>query len=107
MTPRRSLVALAALTCVGTGGVVAASALPGHEPRTPSPVERVHRFYRAGPTAEYSGDTGSIGVVRPLRFAVTEAEPQTGVVETSFSYRTRGAGPFTMSLAVRKDGGPR
>ena len=106
MTSRRLLVCLVSLGCLATGGAAAGAALAANEPRQPDPVERVHRFYPAGPSARYSYDLGSIGAVRPLVLTVTEAEAQTGVAELSFSYHTKGPGPFVVSLGVKEVGGP-
>ena len=71
----------------------------------PSPVERVQRYYGLGPSAVYSGDSGGIGQVSPLEFQAPGAASRTGVLEASFSYRTRGAGPFVVTLRVGEVGG--
>jgi len=70
-------------------------------------VERVQRFYLAGPTADYSGDSGGIGTVAPLVWTQSSDEPATAVVELSFQYRTRGQGPFVVDLGVREVDGKR
>ena len=70
------------------------------ETDTPAQVERVHRYYRTGPSAEYHGDSGAIGQVRPLRFETTGGTPKVAVAEASFGYRTRGAGPFVVTISV-------
>ena len=101
------LVALAPLlTC---GGLVAVAATRAEQPaEVPAPVERVHRYYAAGPSAEYSGDSGGLATVAPMRWTVPAGGPTTdGVVEVSFRYRTKGDGPFVIDLGVREDGGPR
>ena len=106
MSTRRRLASVLALVVLASGGVVAAQALaPGV--RQPSPVERVDRYYRTGPSAVYSGDSGGIGQVSPLEFQAPGAASRTGVVEASFSYRTRGQGPFVVSVRVGEVGGDR
>ena len=68
-------------------------------------VDRVQRFYTVGPWAEYT-DFGQIGAVTPLRWETSGLATQTGVVEVSFQYRTRGRGPFVVTFTVREVGGP-
>ena len=108
MITRLRLAALAAVILVGSSGLVAAAVIaPGDHVQAPAPVERVHRFYAAGPSALYGSDFGSIGVVRPLVWQVPGTDPRTGVAEVSFQYRTRGPGPFVITLGVREAGGAR
>ncbi|MFC5176917.1 hypothetical protein [Nocardioides taihuensis] len=106
MSFRRRVVSVLVLVLVGSGGFVAAQALaPTVE--QPGPVERVHRYYGAGPSAVYDGDSGGIGQVSPLQFQAPGAASRAGVVEASFSYRTRGPGPFVVSVRVGEVGGER
>ncbi|MBB6628236.1 hypothetical protein H5V45_12985 [Nocardioides sp. KIGAM211] len=101
MKTRSGLVAAVALALVGGGGYAAAATLAADDaPAVPAAVERVHAYYRAGPSAEYDGDSGGIGEVRPLRFVVPEGGSRVGVAELSFHYRTRGAGPFYVSVNI-------
>lgn len=86
---------------VAGGGVAAAVLVTPKAVQVPAPVERVQRFHAVGPSAEYSGDTGGIGSVRPLIFDVGGDVEQTAVVEVSFRYRTRGDGPFTAGITLR------
>ncbi len=65
-----------------------------------APVDRAHRYYLEGPTAEYDGDAGAIGQVDPLAFEVPGEGPHVGVIEVSFEYRTEGAGPFVATLGI-------
>lgn len=104
MSTRRRVVSLLALVLVGSGGFAAAHAL-APAVKSPSPVERVQRYYGVGPSAVYSGDSGGIGGVSPLQFEAPGAASRTGVVEASFAYRTRGQGPFVVSVGVRETGG--
>ena len=104
MTPRRLVLGLVVLLLLGSGGFAAASVLAKRAPQRPAPVESVHKYYRAGPSARYEYDNGGIGVVRPLRFKVTQHRTQVGVVELSFRYRTKGDGPFTLSVGVAPTG---
>lgn len=90
---------LVALTLVGLGGFVASAAVaPGD--RVPAPVERVHRYYVVGPSAEYEGDSGGIGSVGPVTLRVPEDGERAAVVQVSFEYRTKGRGPFEISVGV-------
>lgn len=97
MSTRRRVAALVAFVLVGSGGFAAAQALsPRGTPEQPAPVARVSRFYLAGPSAEYGSDYGGIGEVRPLRLQAVGTGHET-VVTASFTYRTRGEGPFVMN----------
>ena len=99
MVTRSRTAALVALTLVGLGGFVASAAVaPGD--RVPAPVERVHRYYIEGPSADYEFDSGGIGEVRPVTWTVPEDGDQMAVVEVSFEYRTIGRGPFVVSMRV-------
>lgn len=100
----RRLAGVLALTLTGLGGF-AASAATGPSTKDPVPVQRVQRYYGTGPSADYSGDSGGIGQVRPLRFAVPEGATSTGVVEVSFQYRTKGKGPFVVHAGLEQVGG--
>lgn len=108
MVTRRRLLLPVLLLLVGSGGFVTAAALTAERAvKQPTPVERVHRYYLAGPSAVYDGDSGGIGQVQPLRFETVGGTSRVGVVEASFGYRTRGTGPFVVTLGVREAGGPR
>ena len=108
MVIRRRLVPVALLALLATTLVAVASASTRQEVvQQPSAVERVHRYYRAGPSAVYDGDSGGIGQVRPLRFETTGGLSRVAVAEASFGYRTRGAGPFVVTFGIDQVGGPR
>lgn len=108
MTTRRRLATLVALTLAGSGGFAAAAATAADDPpQVPAAVERVHRFYKAGPSAEYGSDWGGIGVVHPLAWRSPEGAAGSAIIEASFQYRTHGAGPFQLSVGVKQVGGPR
>jgi hypothetical protein len=106
MSIRRRVVSVLVLVLVGSGGFVAAQAF-APAVREPGPVERVQRYYGTGPSAVYDGDSGGIGQVAPLQFLAPGAATRTGVVEASFSYRTRGPGPFVVTVRVGEVGGDR
>ncbi len=99
MVTRSRMRALLALTLVGLGGFVASAAVaPGD--RVPAPVEHVHRYYIEGPSADYEGDSGGIGGVRPVTWTVPEDGNRMAVVVVSFEYRTIGRGPFFVTTGV-------
>ena len=103
---KRLAVALVSGALLSTGGVATAAVLRADPPpKQPAAVERVSQYTRLGPSATYGSDYGGIGEAKPLVFDVTQPDAQTGVVEASFSYRTRGPGPFTMALRVKAVGG--
>lgn len=111
MTSRRWLLPVVVATVVaGTGGAVAA--LAGGRVQDPQPVTRAEIFYGTGPSALYSGDTGGIGEVAPLRVSTPSgAAAYDAVVEVSYDARTRGPGPFVLGISVDTgatgdDGGP-
>jgi len=99
MVMRSRTAAVVALTLVGFGGFVASAAVaPGDQ--VPAPVERVHRYYVEGPSADYEYDSGGIGEVRPVTWTVPEDGDRLAVVEVSFEYRTIGRGPFVVTMRV-------
>lgn len=103
----RRLIPVVALAVAGLGGFVASEATQAADRvKAPSGVERVHRFHPVGPSAEYEGDSGGIGVVNPLRFEVADEGARTAVLEISFRYRTRGPGPFVIRAGLEQVGGP-
>ena len=109
MTTRRRLATLIAVTLAGSGGFAASAATAADDdpPQVPAAVERVHHFYKAGPSAEYGSDWGGIGVVRPLAWRSPDAATGSAIIEASFQYRTHGPGPFQVSVGVKQVGGPR
>jgi hypothetical protein len=105
---RRRLVVLSALAVATLAGFSASQAVADDPtPSVPAPVERVEQYYAVGPSAEYGGDSGAIGVVPPMVWEVPGDAGATGVIEVSFQYRTVGSGPFVVSLGVRQVGGAR
>ena len=96
MVARSRTAALVTLSLVGLGGFVSSAAVaPGD--RVPAPVERVHRYYIEGPSADYVSDSGSVGQLPMLIWEPGDVD-QTAVVEVSFVYRTVGRGPFEMTV---------
>ncbi len=93
------MLAVVTLALLGPGTMVASAAVaPGD--RAPASVERVHRYYPAGPSADYSGDSGSLASGPPLTFRVPDVSDLMAVVEVSFEYRTKGTGPFRIGNSV-------
>jgi hypothetical protein len=64
---------------------------------------RATRYYGVGPSAEYDFDSGSIGVVRPLRMTFASGSTHDLVVLISMDYRTSGDDPFVVAPLVRRD----
>jgi hypothetical protein len=106
MVTRTRFLVLVLVATLGSTGIAVASTVEQQAVQQPAQVERVHRFYRTGPSAEYHGDAGGIGQVRPLRFETTGGAPRVAVAEASFGYRTRGAGPFVVTLRIGEVDGP-
>jgi hypothetical protein len=81
----------------GTGRAGAADT-PGTE------VRRATRYYDIGPSAEYDFDSGSIGVVRPLRVSFAAGTTFDVVITIAMNYRTSADDRFVVSPSVRRDG---
>ncbi|WP_395658633.1 hypothetical protein [Nocardioides sp.] len=95
---RPALLVLVLALVLGVAATAAgAVALRARAPQEPQPVQSAHRAWAAGPSATYEGDSGGIGVVRPLRVAVPDGTYD-AVVTVSFDYRTRGPGPYETGL---------
>lgn len=108
MITRRRLAVLVLFALVASSGFVASAAIaPGSPVKQPADVDRVHRYYGLGPRAAYTVDSGSIALVAPLVFRLPGESTRVAVAEASFRYRTRGDGPFTVDLGVRRVGGKR
>lgn len=105
---RRRVAVLTALALAVLAGFTASQAFAGDPtPSVPAPVERVEQFYPAGPSAEYGGDSGSIGAVDPVVWQAAADTAQTAVIEVSFQYRTVGPGPFVVYVGVHQVSGAR
>jgi hypothetical protein len=106
---RRSVVALCFAAIVIGGGVwavaAAGSSREDASPSTPliSGLQRATRSYGAGPSAEYDFDSGSIGVVTPLRLRFPSGTSYDVVVTVSLDYRTSADDRFVVGLLVRRD----
>ena len=104
---RRAVVAVVvALGLLGAGGwaVVAPIASEGRVNRVPlrSGITRATRFYRVGPSAEYSYEYGSIGGVLPLVVSIPEGATYDVVVSVTLDYRTSPDDRFVVGLWVRR-----
>ena len=70
-----------------------------------SGIMRATRSYGVGPSAEYDFDSGSIGVVTPLRLSFPSGTSYDVVVTVSFDYRTSADDRFVVGLSVRRGSG--
>lgn len=108
---RRSVAALSAAAVVFGGAVwaVAAAASTRGDPSPSTPltpgIVRATRSYGAGPAAEYDFDSGSIGVVTPLRLSFPSGTSYDVVVTVAFDYRTSADDRFVVGMLVRRDSG--
>jgi hypothetical protein len=105
---RRSVAALCAAAVVFGGGVcaVAAAGSPRGDPSASTPltsgIVRATRSYGVGPAAEYDFDSGSIGVVTPLRLSFPSGTSYDVVVTVAFDYRTSADDRFVVGISVRR-----
>jgi hypothetical protein len=67
-------------------------------------VRRKMHYYAVGPTAQYDFDSGSIGVVRPLRQSFASGSTFEIVITISMNYRTSADDRFVVAPLVRRDG---
>jgi hypothetical protein len=82
---------------VGLGAIAYAAAVP----RTvlePAAAAEFHAYRQQGPSADYRGDVGAIGLMRPVAVALSERSDV--VVSFSFGYRA-SQDPFAASLRVQ------
>jgi hypothetical protein len=84
-----------AATGTGQAGVVGT---PGTEFR------RATRYYGVGPSAVYDFDSGTIGVVGPLRLSFASGTTFDVVITIAMNYRTSADDRFVVSPLVRRDG---
>jgi hypothetical protein len=97
---RATVAVVTAAGLVGLGAMAYAAAVASTviEPATASAF---HAYRQQGPSADYSGDVGSIGLMRPARVAL--AARSDVVVSFSFGYRA-SQDPFAASLRVQGPG---
>lgn len=69
----------------------------------PAAATVFHAYRHHGPSAQYHGDSGAIGLMRPVR--VRLAERSDVIVTFSFGYRA-SPDPFAASLRVERTGHP-
>jgi hypothetical protein len=96
---------LAAGALVGWG-VTALAGTPSTNESTARPVRTVARtthFYGVGPSAEYDFDSGSIGIVDPIRLALPAGATYNVEVTVATDYRTSDDDRFVLGLNVRRD----
>ena len=93
------LLAWLALEVATTGaGQAGAAGTSGSEFR------RATRYYGVGPSAVYDFDSGSIGIVRPLRLSFASGTTFDVVITIAMNYRTSADDRFVVSPSVRRDG---
>lgn len=97
--------AAAMLLGVGMWGVSAAGLAGRAEKATPltAGLMRATRVYGTGPSADYSGDVGNIGVVTPLHITFPAGRSYVVVVTISLDYRTSPDDRFVVGALVRRD----
>ncbi|NYJ00437.1 hypothetical protein HNR19_001135 [Nocardioides thalensis] len=106
MLTRRRLAAFVVLLLVGSGVLVGSAAIGvATKERNPATVQRVAQFYPVGPSAEYHGDSGSLGGPDPLVWRSPGEGDRAAVIEVSFQYRTKGEGPFVVSAGIGYEDG--
>ena len=67
-------------------------------------VRRATRYYGVGPSAVYDFDSGTIGVVGPLRLSFASGTTFDVVITIAMNYRTSADDRFVVSPLVRRDG---
>jgi hypothetical protein len=99
------LIVLGLLCAAGAWTVVAAGSSDDRAIRVPlaSGITRATRFYRVGPSADYSYDYGNIGGVHPLVVSLPEGATYDVVVSVTLGYRTSPDDRFVVALWVRRD----
>jgi hypothetical protein len=93
-----ALTAWAAVELVGPQAGSARAATQGSE------VQRKTHYYGVGPTAHYDFDSGTIGVVRPLRQSFVSGATFDVVITISMNYQTSADDRFVVAPLVRRDG---
>lgn len=94
-----------AVLLVGSAWAVAAANADrtGQRASTQSGIIRATRFYGVGPSAQYAGDSGSIGVAPALRLTFPAGATYDVVVTISMDYHTSSGDRTIVSALVRRD----
>ena len=105
---RRAITIVCAGAVLLAGSVRAVAAAnadrTGERAATQTGIIRATRFYGVGPSARYSGDSGSIGVAPALRLTFPAGATYDVVVTISMDYPTRPRAIKTIvSALVRRD----
>jgi hypothetical protein len=90
----------------GAWAVAAARSSHGTEERAiplTSGITRATRYYGGGPSADYSFDSGTIGMVAPLRLSFPAGTTYDVVVTVSLDYRTSADDRFVVGMSARRD----
>lgn len=94
---RTTFAVVAAVALVGLGAMAYAAA-GARTVVEPAAASAFHAYRQQGPSADYSGDVGAIGLMRPVRVALSARSDV--VVSLSFGYRA-SKDPFAASLRVQ------
>ena len=105
---RRAITIVCAGAVLLAGSVWAVAAAnadrTGERAATQTGIIRATRFYGVGPSARYSGDSGSIGAACPtLRLTFPAGATYDVVVTISMDYRTSAGDRTIVSAPVRRD----
>ena len=100
-----TIVCAAAVLLVGSAWAVAAANADrtGERAPTQTGIIRATRFYDLGPSAQYSGDSGSIGVAPALRLTFPAGARYDAVVTISMDYHTSSGDRPIVAVLVRRD----
>lgn len=97
---RATVAVVTAAGLVGVGAMAYAGAVVSTVVE-PASASAFHAYRQQGPSADYRGDVGAIGLMRPVRVAL--AARSDVVVSFSFGYRA-SQDPFAASLRVQGPG---
>ncbi|MEP6972550.1 MAG: hypothetical protein ABI869_00235 [Actinomycetota bacterium] len=100
-----TIVCATAVLLAGSAWAVAAGNVDrtGERAATQTGIIRATRFYGVGPSAQYSGDSGSIGVAPELRLTFPAGATYDVVVTISMDYHTSAVDRTIVSAVVRRD----
>jgi len=99
-----TIMCAAMLVAGGTWAVAAANVeRAGERASTQTGLIRATRFYGVGPSAQYAGDSGSIGVAPALRLTFPPGTTYDVVVTISMDYHTSPGDRPIVAALVRRD----
>lgn len=105
---RRVITIMCAAAMLVAGGTWAVRAVGSSDPvssraSTQTGLIRATRFYGVGPSAQYAGDSGSIGEAPALRLTFPAGTTYDVVVTISMDYHTSSGDRTVVSALVRRD----